>query len=35
MLTKQVYDEFKQFANPEAKKDVRELVENHQYVNNW
>ena len=35
MLIKQVYDEFKQFANLDAKKDVRELVENHQYVSNW
>ena len=35
VLIKQLYDEFIQFANLDAKKDVRELVENHQYVNSW
>ena len=35
VLIKQLYDEFIQFANLDAKKDVRELDENHQYVNSW
>ena len=35
MSIKQLYDEFIQFANLDAKKDVKDLVENHQYVNSW